>query len=116
MRSELEEVEARLAMEIWRDSQAEIDPDSDLTDMIPAMSRFLGWLNQGEDCEQKGMRVVAMLVVVRPDFIETKSLRLMSWASKRIFDDLVNDFRLNFVVRGSAHQVNVNGNGNGHNL
>jgi hypothetical protein len=54
----------------WQDSQNRIesDPDSDLTDLVPKVSRLLGWLAEGGTAEQRGDRVTAMLFVVRPDF------------------------------------------------
>lgn len=97
-------VEAQMAIQEWRDSQAEIDP-GDYSALAPALSRVLGWLNDGEQCEQKGMRVVAMLFVVRPDFIEEKSLRRMSRTSKQSFDALVLDFRMTFTLRPSVNQT-----------
>jgi hypothetical protein len=101
MISEIAGVEERLAMESWRDvqNQTDIDPDSDLTDLVPALGRLLGWLAEGDTCERRGMRVLAVLVVVRPDFIEEKSLGQMSRGSKRLFDELVNDFRSTFTLR-----------------
>jgi hypothetical protein len=110
MISDLEAVEARLAMEAYRDlqNQPECDSDSDLTDLVPALGRLLGWLNEGEKCEQKGMRVVAMLIVVRPDFIQQKSLSEMSPTSKQNLSKLVVDFRSTFGWRPSAHQIAKN--------
>jgi len=100
-------VEAQLAMQEWRDLQnrPETDPDSDLTDLVPALSRLLGWLNEGDTCERKGMRFVAMLVCVRPDFIEARSLGQMSPTSKQNLSKLVVDFRSTFGWRASAHQA-----------
>jgi hypothetical protein len=103
MISEQEKAEGSLALQSWRDSQAEIDP-AHHSDLIPALSRLLGWLAEGEKCEQKGMRVIALLVCVRPDFMEQKSLRGMSRASKQIFDALVNDFKRSFHWQQAAHQ------------
>jgi hypothetical protein len=97
-------VEAQMAIQSWRDSQAEID-SVDYSDLIPALSRVLGWLNEGDQCEQKGMRVVAMLFVVRPDFIEQRSLGKMSQASRQSFDALVLDFRSTFTLRNSVNQA-----------
>jgi hypothetical protein len=107
MITEAEVVQDRLAVQEFRDlqNQAEIDPDSDLTDLVPALSRLLGWLNEGERCEQKGMRVVAMLVCVRPDFIQEKSLGQMSPTSKQNLSKLVVDFRSTFGWRASTHQA-----------
>jgi hypothetical protein len=68
-------------------NQAENDPDSNLTDLIPALGRLLGWLNEGEKCEQKDMRVVAMPVCVRPDFIQEKSPVQMSPTSIQNFQN-----------------------------
>ena len=81
------------------------DPDSDLTDLIPALSRLLAWLSEGKECEQKGMRVVAMLSVVRPDFLHEKSLKYMSNTSKQNLSKLCVDFRQTFGWRASAQQV-----------
>jgi hypothetical protein len=99
--------EDRLSLLAWQDARnlEEIDPDSDITNLVPVMGRLLGWLNEGEKCEQKGMRVIAMLVVVRPDFIEAKSLGKMSPTSKQNLSKLCVDFRATFGWRPSAHQV-----------
>jgi hypothetical protein len=104
MQTEQEQIEETVALQSWRDSQAEIDP-GDYSDLTPALSRVLGWLNDGEQCEQKGMRVVAMLFVVRPDFIQQESLRRMPLASKQSFDALVLDFRNTFTLRPFVNQV-----------
>jgi hypothetical protein len=55
------------------------------------------------------MRVKAMLFCIRPDFLDNVSLGRMPPASKRIFDDLVADFKATFYWRQSAHQTNGNG-------
>jgi hypothetical protein len=46
-------------MEHWRDLQdrPEFDSDSDLTALVPALARLLGWLAEGKTSEQRGMRV-----------------------------------------------------------
>jgi hypothetical protein len=98
MLTEFEEIESKTALQSWRDSLAEIDP-ANHSDLVPALSRLLGWLAEGEKCEQKGMRVVALLICVRPDFIEPKSFGRMSRASKRVCNELVNDFRSTFTLR-----------------
>jgi hypothetical protein len=98
MISEQEKAEESLALQLWRDSQAEIDP-AHHSDLIPALNRLLGWLAEGKRCEQKGMRVVVLLVCVRPDFIEEQSLRQMSRASRQIFEALVLDFQKNFSFK-----------------
>jgi hypothetical protein len=98
MLTEFEEIESKNALQNWRDSQADNDP-ANHSDLVPALGRLLGWLAEGEKCEQKGMRVLVLLVCVRPDFIEEKCLGQMSRASKRLFDDLVNDFRSTFTLR-----------------
>jgi hypothetical protein len=98
MISEQEKAEENLSLQNWRDSQVEIDPSSH-SDLVPALSRLLGWLAEPETCERRGMRITALLVVVRPDFIEEKSLGQMSRGSKRLFDEVVNDFRSTFTFR-----------------
>jgi hypothetical protein len=90
----------------WQDSQnLESDPDSDLSDLIPKVSRLLGWLAEGRTAEQRGDRVTAMLFVVRPDFIEGRSLKFMSSSSKQNLSKLIVDFRATFGWRESAHQI-----------
>jgi hypothetical protein len=95
-------VEAQLALQNYRDAMnQEENPDSNLADLVPVLNRLLGWLAEGEKCEQKGMRVVALLICVRPDFIEAKNLGQMSRGSNRLFDELVNDFRSTFTLRSN---------------
>src|ERR1700730_1643316 len=98
-------VEAQLALESWRDAtnREEIDPDADLTNLIPALSRLLGWLGEGETCERRGMRVTVLLEVGRPDFNHGKSLGQMSPTSKQNLSKLMTDFRLTFGWRQCAH-------------
>lgn len=112
MISEIAGVEERLAMESWRDAtnQAEIDPDSDLTALVPALSRLLGWLCEPETCERRGMRLTALVQVVRPDLNGGKSLGQISPTSKQNISKLMVDFRATFCYRPSAHQVAKNGN------
>jgi hypothetical protein len=98
MISEQEKAEDSLSLQNWRDSQADMDP-ANHSDLVPVLNRLLGWLAEGEKCEQKGMRVLVLLVCVRPDFIEEKSFGQMSRASKRFFDELVNDFQSTFTLR-----------------
>src|ERR1700674_5708386 len=64
----------------WQNLQnlPECDPDSDLTALVPACGRLLGWQAEGQTAEQRGDRVTAMLYCVRPDFVEGRSLRFMS--------------------------------------
>lgn len=102
-------VEGQLAIQAWRDAtnKDEIDPDSDLANLAPPLGRLLGWLSEGKTCEQAGLRVKAILFVVRPDFLERQSLGRMSKTSKRILNDLVVDFKGTFVWQ-SAHQTNGN--------
>jgi hypothetical protein len=100
-------VEAQMAIQSWRDSEAEIDRGN-YSDLTPALSRLLGWLNDGEQCEQKGLRVVAMIVCVRPDFVDPKSLGRMSRTSKQSFDALVLDFKATFYVNQTAKTTTGN--------
>jgi hypothetical protein len=113
MISEIAGVEERLAMESWRDVQNrpenESDPDSDLTDLVPVLSRLLGWLCEPETCERRGMRLTALVQVVRPDLNGGKSLGQLSPTSKQNFSKLCVDFRETFGFRASAHQVAKNG-------
>jgi hypothetical protein len=100
--------EDQIALREWKGQMHQAiadDPDSDITDLVPALARLLGWLSEGEKCEQKGMRVVAMLYVVRPDFLKEKSLGRMSATSKENLSKLVVDFRLTFGWRESGHQA-----------
>jgi hypothetical protein len=77
--------------------------------MAPVLSRLLGWLNDGATCDQIGMRFTAMLVCIRPDFVEAESLKRMSPKSKQNLSELIADFRLTFGwQRGSLHQTNGN--------
>jgi hypothetical protein len=94
----------------WQDSQKRIesDPDSDLSDLVPKVSRLLGWLAEGGTAEQRGDRVTAMLFCIRPDFVEGRSLKFMSNSSKQNLSKLVVDFRATFGLRQSAHQAAKN--------
>jgi hypothetical protein len=109
--SEIVGVGDRQSMESWRDVQnrPESDPDSDLTDLVPALSRLLGWLCEPENCERRGMRVTALVQVVRPDLNGGRSLGQMSPTSKQNISKLIVDFRATFCYRPSAHQVAKNG-------
>jgi hypothetical protein len=99
------------SLSAWRDTtnRAEIDPDSDLTDLVPVLSRLLGWLCEPETCERRGMRVTALVQVVRPDLNGGRSLGKLSPTSKQNFSKLVVDFRSTFGFRASAHQIAKNG-------
>ena len=82
MISEIAGVEERLAMEEWRDLQNrpenENDPDSDLTELVPALSRLLGWLSEAATIERLGLRTAVLLNIVRPDLLPKTSLAEMS--------------------------------------
>jgi len=110
MISEIAGVEERLAMEEWRDAtnQAENDSDSDLSALVPALSRLIAWLCEPETCERRGMRITAMVEVVRPDLNGGKSLAQLSSTSKQNLSKLCVDFRETFGWRPSAHQVAKN--------
>jgi hypothetical protein len=104
--SEIEAVQSRIDLENWKNSENrfESDQDSRLTSLVPALSRLLGWLNEGKTCDQIGMRFTAMLVCIRPDFIEPESLKRMPPKSKASLLELIADFRLTFGWRGSLNQ------------
>ena len=104
--NEIDSVQSGIDLQNWKDAEnrPEADPDSRLTNLVPALSRVLGWLNDGKSCEQAGMRVKAMLFVVRPDFLDGRSLGRLSPTSKRILDDLVADFQATFVVKSDGEQ------------
>jgi hypothetical protein len=105
--SEIDKVQNELDLANWRNSEnrLESDHDSALSDLAPAVSRLLGWLNDGKSCDQIGMRVKAMIFVVRPDFLDARSLTRLSPGSKRIFGDLVADFRGTFVVKSDGARI-----------
>jgi hypothetical protein len=106
MISEQEKAEENLSLQSWRDSQAEIDPDSDLTDLVPVLSRLIGWLCEPETVERRGLRVCALAECVRPDLNGGRSLgQLSAGTSKQNLSKLMTDFRATFHLRPSAHQV-----------
>jgi hypothetical protein len=98
--------EAQLAVQAWRDQtkQAEIDPNSRLSDLAPALARLIGWLCEPETCERRGMRITAFAEVVRPDFNGEKSLAALSHTSKRNLDKLITDFRQTFRTSDSGKE------------
>jgi alkylhydroperoxidase family enzyme len=100
-------VEAQMAVEAWRDAtnQTDIDPDSNLTDLVPVMGRLLGWLSEPETCERRGMRVTALLECVRPDLNGGRSLAQLSPTSKQNLSKLCVNFRETFSLHRSAHQI-----------
>jgi hypothetical protein len=101
-------VEAQLAIQEWRDAQnrAEIDPDSDLTALMPAISRFVGWLCEPETVERRGLRVCALEECVRPDLNSGRSLgQTSAGTSKQNLSKLMTDCRSTFHLRPSAHQA-----------
>ena len=89
--TEIHALQSSIDLQNWKDleNRAESDQDSRLTNPVPALSRLLGWLNDGKTCEKIGMRFTAMLVCVRPDFIEANSLNLMSPKSKQSLLELI---------------------------
>ena len=107
MLNEIDSVQSRIDLENWRDSEnrSESDQDSRLSNLIPPLGRLLGWLNEGKTCEQKGMRFTAMLVCVRPDFIEEQSLKFMPPKSQRSLSELIADFRLTFGWREPVNRI-----------
>ncbi len=52
--------ENEIAIRRWRDLQADADPTNH-ADLTPALIRLLGWLNEGENCEEKGMRMTLLV-------------------------------------------------------
>ena len=99
--------EIQLSLLAWRDAtnQAEFDPDANLADLVPVISRLIGWLCEAETCERRGLRVTALAEVIRPDFNGGKSLGRMSKTSKQNLSKLMTDFRVTFNLRESAHQA-----------
>lgn len=99
--------ETQLSLLAWRDTtnREEFDSDADITSLIPAIARLIGWLCEPETCERRGMRVTALAEVVRPDFNGGKSLGRMSKTSKQNLSKLMTDFRTTFNLRESAHQI-----------
>jgi hypothetical protein len=107
MLTHIDAVQSAIDLQRWKESENrfESDQDSRLASLIPPLSRLLGWLNEGKTCEQIGMRFTAMLVCVRPDFIEEQSLKLLSPKSQRSLSELIADFRLTFGWRGSVNEI-----------
>jgi hypothetical protein len=85
--------------------EPESDPDSNLTDLVPAISRLIAWLCEPETCERRGMRITAMVEVVRPDLNHGKSLAQLSPTSKQNLSKLCVDFRQTFGWQPSSHQI-----------
>lgn len=109
MISEIAGVEERLAMEEWRDLQNraenENDPDSDISNLVPVLSRLLGWLSAATTIERLGLRTAVLLNIVRPDLLPNTSLSEMSSTSRQNVSKLTVSFRATFGFRESAHQL-----------
>jgi hypothetical protein len=107
MISEIVGVEERLAMETWRDVQnrPESDSDSDLSDLVPKVSRLLGWLSEATTIERMGLRTAVLLYCTRPDLLETSSLEQMSATSRQNVSKLVVSFRATFNLRPAINQI-----------
>jgi hypothetical protein len=108
MISEIAGVENRLAVQEWRDLQNqpenESDPDSDITDLVPALSRVLGWLADASTIERLGLRTAVLLNVIRPDLLPEISLAEMSGTTRQNVSKLVVSFRETFGLRESINQ------------
>ena len=109
MISEISGVENRLAVQEWRDLQNqpenENDSDSDLTDLVPALSRLFGWLSQADTIQRLGLRTGVMLNVIRPDLLPETSLAEMSGTTRQNVSKLTVSFRATFGLRESANQI-----------
>ena len=108
MISEIDGVQkGQLDVQAWRDAknQEEIDPDSDLTELVPALSRVLGWLADAKTIERLGLRTAVLLNVVRPDLLPATSLAEMSGTSRQNVSKLVVSFRATFGLRESINQI-----------
>jgi hypothetical protein len=82
----------------------EPDPDSDLCDLVPKITRLIGWMAEGKTYDQMGMRVVAMLKVVRPDFLNGQSLDELTPTTRQNVNRLMVDFRSTFGYHDTPHQ------------
>jgi hypothetical protein len=92
----------------WQDSQkrAEADPEkTDISDLADALTRLLAWLSEADTTERMGMRTLILIYVVRPDFLQEQSLRLMSQTTKQNLSKLVVDFKQTFNLRPSVNQA-----------
>ena len=107
MISEIDGVEAQLAVQSWKDAQnqEEIDPDSDITNLVPVLARVLGWLADAKTVERLGLRTAVLLNVVRPDLLPATSLAEMSGTSRQNVSKLVVSFRATFGLRESINQI-----------
>jgi hypothetical protein len=98
----------REALQTWRDTTNrpdELDPDSDITDLVPALSRVLGWLSDAKTIERLGLRTAVLLSVVRPDLLPETSLAELSGTTRQNVSKLVVAFRATFGLRESTNQV-----------
>jgi hypothetical protein len=107
MISDIDHVQAGIDLQSWRDEtkRKEIDPDSDITNLVPALARVLGWLADAGTIERLGLRAAVLLNVVRPDLLPNTSLSEMSATSRQNVSKLTVSFRATFGFRDSAHQI-----------
>jgi len=98
----------RLALQSWRDTTnrpEELDPDSDITDLVPALSRVLGWLSDAKTIERLGLRTAVLISIVRPDLLPETSLSELSGTSRQNVSKLTVSFRATFGLRESTNQI-----------
>ena len=89
-------------MESWRDLQHrpnENGSDSDITDLVPALSRLLGWLSEAGTIDRLGLRTAVLLNIVRSDLLPNVSLAEMSGTTRQNVSKLTVSFRATFGLR-----------------
>lgn len=89
---------------IWRDDNDD-SSDNDLSNLVPPLARLLGWIAEGENVNQMGMRIAAVLHEFRPDLLNGRSLTQISTNTRQNLDKLVVDFRATFAIRKSSRQL-----------
>jgi len=106
--TEAESVEARLAVQAWRDAQnrpENDDSDSDITNLVPSLARLLVWLSDATTVERIGMRTMVLIHIVRPDLLPATSIAELSGTSRQNISKLTVSFRATFGLRESTNQV-----------
>jgi hypothetical protein len=107
MISDIDYVQVGIDLQSWRDAtnREEIDPDSDISELVPALARVLGWLADGKTIERLGLRTAVLINIVRPDLLPPTSLAEMSATSRQNVSKLTVSFRATFGLRESTQQI-----------